>query len=176
MALGGAALDAAHPPPRTIPRPRRDHAAAPPCSTPRNCTAAPFAPRPPAAPSPAPPRPTQQAAAGSGASADDDGVDGYAERLSREAQQRERPADEEGEEAEVGAASIQDLLQQMMGGGGADGPVVKFEVVMGDGSGGGAGGGGGLSGLLESLRSQMEGNGDDGEQEEADDDDATDAL
>ena len=176
MALGGAALDAAHPPPRTIPRPRRDHAAAPPCSTPRNCTAAPFAPRPPAAPPPAPPRPTQQAAAGSGASADDDGVDGYAERLSREAQQRERPADEEGEEAEGGAASIQDLLQQMMGGGGADGPVVKFEVVMGDGSGGGAGGGGGLSGLLESLRSQMEGNGDDGEQEEADDDDATDAL
>lgn len=78
-------------------------------------------------------------------------MDGYAERLSREAQQRERPADEEGEEAEGGAASIQDLLQQMMGGGGADGPVVKFEVVMGDGSEGGAGGGGGLSGLLDKV-------------------------
>ena len=166
--------------PTRHPGPFHDHAATmpPPHLAAHLATArhAPLAPRPPAAPPPAPPRPTQQAAAGSGASADDDGVDGYAERLSREAQQRERPADEEGEEAEGGAASIQDLLQQMMGGGGADGPVVKFEVVMGDGSGGGAGGGGGLSGLLESLRSQMEGNGDDGDQEEADDDDATDAL
>jgi len=128
-------------------------------------------PTPARSPLPAPPLPVQQAAAGSGASADDDGVDGYAERLAREAQQRERPADEDGQEAEGGATSIQDLLQQMMGGGSGDGPVVKFEVVMGDGSEVGAGGGGGLSGLLESLRSQMEDNGDDGEQEEEDDDD-----
>ena len=117
-----------------------------------------------------------QQAAGSGASADDDGVAGYAERLTREAQQRERPADEDGEEAEGGATSMQDLLQQMMGGGGGDGPVVKFEVVMGDGNEVGAGGGSGLSGLLESLRSQMEGNGDDGDQEEEDDDEATDVM
>ena len=124
--------------PTRHPGPFHDHAATmpPPHLAAHLATArhAPLAPRPPAAPPPAPPRPTQQAAAGSGASADDDGVDGYAERLSREAQQRERPADEEGEEAESGAASIQDLLQQMMGGGGADGPVVKFEVVLGDGT------------------------------------------
>ena len=118
----------------------------------------------------------RQQAAGSGASADDDGVDSYAKRLNGEAQQRERSAGEGGEEAEGGGTSIQDLLQQMIGG---DGPVVKFEVVMGDGSefGTGGGGGGGLSGLLESLKSQMEGDGDDDEQEEEEEEEeATDAL
>jgi len=100
-------------------------------------------------------------AAESEASADDD-VNSYAERLSREALQRERPAGEEGEEAGSSGTSIPDLLQQMIGG---DGPVVKFEVVMGDGS-EVATGGGGLSALLESLRSQIEGDDNDDDEEE----------
>jgi hypothetical protein len=148
------------------------------CSKSRNCKACPPRPTPARSPPPAPALPVQQAA-GSGASADGDGVDGYAERLAREAQQRERPADEDGEEAEGGDTArvaadlvMQELLQKMMGGGG-DGPVVKFEVVMGDGS---EVAPSGLSGLLESLRSQMEGSGDDGGQEGEEDDDATNAL
>ena len=116
-------------------------------------------------------------AAGGGASADD-GVDSYADRLTGEAQRRERSAAEGGKEdgssgASLQDVSFQDLIQQMMGG---DGPAVKFEVVMGDGSEVDTGGGGGLGGLIESLRLQMEGGEDDDDDDDDDDDEVTDDI
>jgi hypothetical protein len=63
---------------------------------------------------------------------------------------------------------MQDLIQQMMGA--ANGEVVKFEVVLGDGTEGAGAGGGGLSGLLESLTSQLAGDEDDDSDADEDED------